>query len=57
MTAVAERAVASPAFDRRPRVAMKWKLLGAFAGAFSIVFGFIAVWVIHDAGTKARTGS
>ena len=38
----------------RPRVAMKWKLLGAFAGAFTIVFGFIAVWVIQDAGNKAR---
>lgn len=33
---------------------MKWKLLGAFAGAFTIVFGFIAVWVIQDAGNKAR---
>jgi len=54
MTAIAERLSAPPALQRRPRVAMKWKLLGAFAGAFSIVFGFIAVWVIHDAGAKVR---
>lgn len=35
------------------RVAVRWKLLGAFAGAYSLVFAFIAIWVVNDAGQTA----
>ncbi len=35
------------------RVRVRWKLLGAFAGAFTVVFVFIAIWVIRDAGQTA----
>lgn len=39
---------------RRWRVAMRWKLLAAFAGAFTFVFVFIAVWVVLDSANTAR---
>ena len=37
------------------RVAMRWKLLGAFAGAFTIVFAFIAVWVVNFSTNNAES--
>jgi HAMP domain-containing protein len=36
------------------RVAMRWKLLAAFASAFTLVFVFIAVWVIGFSTSKAE---
>jgi HAMP domain-containing protein len=33
---------------------MRWKLLAAFAGAFTLVFVFIAFWVVFDAAKTAR---
>lgn len=36
------------------RVAMRWKLLGAFAGAFTVVFLFIAFWVVDFSTSKAE---
>ncbi|MCB0914528.1 MAG: HAMP domain-containing protein [Actinobacteria bacterium] len=35
------------------RVAVRWKLLAAFAGAFTLVFGFIAVWAVENASKTA----
>lgn len=35
-------------------VAMRWKMLGAFAGAFSVVFIFIAIFVIASAVDRAE---
>jgi HAMP domain-containing protein len=32
---------------RRFRVSLRWKILVAFAGAFTIVFAFIAIWVFQ----------
>lgn len=36
------------------RFPMRWKLLGAFAGAFTLVFGFLAVWDIRYVADTAR---
>lgn len=38
-----------------PYLSLRWKLLGAFTAAFTIVFAFIALWVVHYAGTAALT--
>lgn len=38
---------------RLPRVSLRWKLLGAFTAAFTLVFVFIALWVVHYAGNAA----
>ena len=32
---------------RRFRFSLRWKLLGAFAGAFTVVFIFLAVWIFQ----------
>ncbi len=32
---------------------MRWKLLTAFAAAFTVVFAFIAIWVVHYASDMA----
>ena len=37
------------------RVAMRWKLLGAFASAFTIVFVFIAFWVVDFSTGNAES--
>lgn len=41
--------------NRPPYLSLRWKLLGAFTAAFTIVFAFIALWVVHYAGTAALT--
>lgn len=33
---------------------MRWKLLAAFAAAFTVVFAFIAFWVVHNASEVAQ---
>lgn len=33
---------------------MRWKLLAAFAGAFTLVFAFIAVWVLNYTTSEAQ---
>ncbi len=40
---------------RLPRISLRWKLLIAFTAAFTIVFAFIAIWVVYYAGTAALT--
>lgn len=39
---------------RRRRVGMRWKLLVAFATAFTLVFVFIAVWVFRNTTADAQ---
>lgn len=39
--------------EPRFRLAMRWKLLAAFAGAFTVVFIFIAFWVVQHATSNA----
>ena len=36
------------------RFPMRWKLLMAFAAAFTVVFAFIAVWVVNYASDNAK---
>ena len=38
---------------RSPRFPMRWKLLTAFAAAFTLVFAFIAIWVVNYASNNA----
>jgi HAMP domain-containing protein len=38
----------------RVRFGMRWKLLTAFAGAFTLVFVFIAVWVVQFSTSRAE---
>ncbi len=38
----------------RVRFGMRWKLLTAFAGAFTLVFIFIAIWVVQFATSRAE---
>lgn len=40
---------------KRPYLSLRWKLLAAFTAAFTIVFVFIALWVVHYAGSAALT--
>lgn len=35
-------------------ISMRWKLLGAFSAAFTVVFGFIAVWVLQYSTNAAE---
>ncbi len=35
------------------RIAVRWKLLGAFAGAYTIAFVFIGLWVVNYAASAA----
>ena len=39
----------------RLRVSLRWKILVAFAGAFTLVFAFIAVWVFQFTTDNATT--
>ena len=56
MSHTAEAGPARPG-ERQPeprfRLAMRWKLLGAFAGAFTLVFVFIAIWVVYNSTANA----
>ena len=40
---------------KRPHLSLRWKLLAAFTAAFTVVFVFIALWVVHYAGAMALT--
>jgi HAMP domain len=40
---------------KRPHLSLRWKLLAAFTAAFTVVFVFIALWVVHYAGATALT--
>lgn len=56
MSAEADSTVSRPAPRRaapRFRLAVRWKLLAAFAGAFTVVFVFIAFWVVQHATANA----
>lgn len=35
------------------RVSLRWKMLASFAGVFTVVYAFIAVWVYQYTGTEA----
>lgn len=50
------QAAAQPAEPetRKRFFSMKWKLLAAFAGVFTLVFGFIAIWVVRYSTTAAQ---
>ena len=43
-----------PALKHILRIAMRWKLLAAFAGVFTIVFLFIAIYVVHFSTNNAQ---
>ena len=43
-----------PALKHILRVAMRWKLLAAFAGVFTIIFVFIAVYVVQFSANNAQ---
>lgn len=39
----------------RRRFSLRWKLLGAFAGAFTVVFIFLAIWIFQYATSTTTT--
>ncbi len=51
--------MSQPVARPRRRFPVRWKLLAAFATAFTIVFAFIAIWVVNyasDVALKRLTG-
>jgi len=51
--------MSDPVARSRRRFPVRWKLLAAFAAAFTIVFAFIAIWVVNyasDVALKRLTG-
>jgi len=49
---------ATPSGSARPtgriRVSLRWKLLATFAGTYTVVFAFLAVWILSFSTTEAQ---